>query len=929
MPNGGPRCGLLGRGRECEALDRLLEGVRAGRSAVLVLRGEPGVGNTALLEYVRRRATGCAIARVGGVESEMELAFAGLHQLCAPMLERLEGLPGPQREALQVALGLSTGGAPDRFLVGLAVLTLLSEATTERPLVCLVDDAQWLDRASLQALAFAARRLLAEPVAVVFAVQEPSEDVELRGLPELVVEGLGDADARLLLASAVHGPLDERVRERIVAEARGNPLALLELPGQLSSAELAGGFALPCGAPVAGRVEQSFVRRLESVPPAARRLLLVAAADPSGDGALLWQAAGRLGITADAGAAAEETGLIEFGSRVRFRHPLVRSAAYWAAPPHERRAVHRALAEATDPGGDPERRTWHRALAALGPDEAVADELERSAGRAQARGGVAAAAAFLERATRLTPDPARRGTRALAAAQAKLDAGAPDMASELLATAQLGLSATARAGPYEELQGARTDLLRARIAFAVNRGRDAPPLLLSAARRLAPLDPVLARETFLDVLEAAIFAGHLGGGVLQAAHAVGAAPPAPGPPRPVDLLLDGLVTRFTHGYAAGVAPLRRALEALLLEDAHGEDDLCRLWLAGCVAMELWDEEAWHELGTRAVRLARDTGALTVLPRVASFLAVLHVHAGGFGAASELLAEAEAVTRMTGNAPLGYTQPVLAAWRGREAEAVPLIEAVVGDATARGDGRAINIADYATALLDNSLGRYDAALAVARRGSAHDDLVLSNWVLPELIEAGTRSGRPDLAGDALRQLGERTRACGTEWALGTEACFRALLSEGPVADALYREATDRLSRTRGAVHLARAHLLHGEWLRRENRRLDARVQLRRAHEMFEDIGAEAFAERTRRELVATGETVRKPAAQPLDALTAQEAQIARLAREGQTNPEIGARLFLSPRTVEWHLRKVFTKLGIGSRRELRQALRDPAWTATPV
>ena len=498
--------------------------MRAGRSGALVVRGEPGVGKTALLEYVLERASGCRVARASGVQSEMELVFAGLHQLCAPMLDRLERLPGPQRDALGTAFGLARGVAPDRFLVGLAVLSLLSEVAEERPLVCLVDDAQWLDRASAQALAFVARRLLAESVALVFAARAPGEERELRGLPELMVEGLGESDARALLGSVLPGPLDERVRDRIVAETRGNPLALLELPRGLTPAELAGGFGLPDAPALSGRIEESFRRQLAALPAATRRLLLVAAAEPVGEPVLLWHAAEQLGVGVEAAGPAAEAGLCEFGARVRFRHPLVRSAVYRAASPEDQRSAHGALAEATDPELDPDRRAWHHAQAAPGPDEEVAAELERSAGRAQARGGLAAAAAFLEQAALLTPGSARRTERALAAAQAKHQAGAPDAALELLATAE--------AGPLDELQRARVDLLRAQIAFAVRRGSDAPPLLLKAAKRLEPLDLTLARETYLEALSAAIFAGRLatGGGVLEAAEAARAAPPAPGPP---------------------------------------------------------------------------------------------------------------------------------------------------------------------------------------------------------------------------------------------------------------------------------------------------------------------------------------------------------------------------------------------------------------
>ncbi len=900
--------GLRGRNRECEALDGLLADLRAGQSQVLVLRGEAGVGKTALLDYVQERASGCRVERAAGVESEMELAFAGLHQLCAPVLGSLTQLPEPQRAAIGTAFGLDVGAAPDRFLVGLALLGLLSEVARERPLVCLVDDAQWLDRASAQALAFAARRLLAESVALVFVVREPSDEREMVGLPEMVVRGLGSDDARALLDAMIPGRLDERVRDRIVAETRGNPLALLELPRGLTAAELAGGFGRPDAQPLASRIELSFMRRLESLPAATRTLLLTAASEPVGDVTLLWRAAGELGIGRDAAAPAEAAGLVELGARVRFRHPLVRAAVYRAATVPDRREAHRALAEVTDPEVDPDRRAWHRAHAAAGPDEEVAAELERSAARAQARGGVPAAAAFLERATELTADPARRGPRALAAARAKLDAGSHDDASALLATAEL--CALGR------LDAARLIRLRAQIAFTRRRGSDAPPLLFEAAKRLEPLDAELARETHLDALGAAIFAGRLGGdpGVVEMAEAARAAPPGPQPPRPVDLLLDGVACRFTDGYVAAVHPLRRALEAV-----QQEEDVRWLWLACRIASELWDDETWEELATRHVRIARETGALAVLPLALTYRSGTHLHAGEFAATSALIEEAGALNRSIGGSPLKYTQFLLAAWRGERTEMSSLIETGLPNAIARGEGRALTWAEYANALLYNGLGEYEAALAAALAACGHDDLGLVGWALIELVEAAARCDRPDIAAATLGRLAERTEASGTDWALGIEARSRALLSDGETADALYREAVERLARTRITVHLARARLVYGEWLRREQRRSDARKHLRAAHDMFDRFGAEAFAERARRELLATGETVRKRTVEARDVLTPQEAQVARLAAEGHTNTEIGAQLFISPRTAEYHLRKVFTKLDISSRRQLRGAL----------
>ena len=907
-------------------LDRLVDNVRAGQSRVLVLRGEAGVGKTALLEYLQRRASGCRIARAAGVESEMELPFAGLHQLCAPMLHRLGRLPGPQGDALGAAFGLRDGDAPDRFLVGLAVLSLLSDVAEEHPLICVLDDAQWLDRASAQAFAFVTRRLMAESVAVVFAVRESSNDQDLTGLPELQIHGLADRDARALLESVLAGPLDERVRDRFVAETRGNPLALVELPRGLTPAQLAGGFALPGAIPLSGRIEASFQRRLDALPADTRRLLQLAAADPAGDPVLLWRAAQRLAIGNQAAGPAAEAGLLEIGARVLFRHPLVRSAAYRSASLPDRQAVHRALAEATDPRLDPDRRAWHRAQAAPEPDEDVAAELERSAGRAQARGGLAAAAAFLQRAVTLTVDPARRADRALAAAQSKHQAGAPDTALELLALAQ--------AGPLDELQQARAELLRAQITFAVTRGRDAPPMLLAAAKRLEPLDATLARETYLDAFSAALFAGHLarGGGVREVAEAVLAADwgeSSRRSPLACDLLLDGLAILTTQGYAAAATTLKGALRAFRDEPMSEEDTLRWLWLACRIARALGDDASWDELTDRQVQLARKAGALSLLPIALIDRFGVRLFVGDLDAAASLVAEAEAVVEATGSqlAPQGAI--ALAAWRGREAEASALIEASRQDVERRGEGLWLIATEWASAVLFNGLGRYEDALAAAEQAAEDPhELGVSTWVPTEIIEAAVRSGAPERAAGPLRRLQEISRAAGTDWALGVEARSRALLSDGEAAERLYLEAIERLGRTRVRVALARAHLLYGEWLRRQGRRMDAREQLRIAHQLYSSMGMEGFAERARRELLATGETVRKRSVETRGELTAQEMQIARLANDGLSNQEIGARLFISARTVKYHLGKVFTKLDISSRAQLDQVLPGDPATARP-
>ena len=905
-----PRAGFLDRDRERDVLDRLIAGVRAGESRVLVLRGEAGIGKSALLGHLSAAAEGCRIARAAGVESEMELAFAGLHALCAPMLDRLGNLPSPQRDAVNIAFGMSAGPPPDRFLVGLAVLSLMANVAEERPLVCVVDDAQWLDRVSAQTLAFVARRLLAEQVGLVFALRETGDEHELEGLPELVVEGLAAADARRLLDATIPGRLDARVRDRILGEAGGNPLALLELPRGHKPIAVAGGFGLPVEIPLTSRIEQGFVRQLEPFSEDTRRLLLLAAAEPVGDVPLLWRAAERLGIRPDAAGPAEAEGLVEIGARVRFRHPLVRSAAYRAAAAPERREAHRALADATDAQLDPDRRAWHRARAADGPDETVAGELERSAGRAQARGGLSAAAAFLQRAAELTPDPATRVERSLVAAQAKLDVADASSASELLAAAELG--------PVDELQRARLERLRAQIAFTSLRGRDAPPLLLAAARRLDSLDAAMARETYLEAIASAMFAGRLGTGpderqVAEAARA-SSQKQAEGA---ADLLLDALVTRFTDGYATSVAPLSRALRAFAEPDGGGADRRW-LWLACRLAQDLWEDELWHLLATHGVRLARETGALRLLPNALNYLAALNVHSGAFATAVALIDEVEVITQATGLPPLKYAACMLAAYRGDQAQLQAISDASLQGAMRRGEGSAFGGYGWFTAVLHNGHGQYAEALAAARRVCEREDVIYHDRALVELIEAGARSGQPHEAAAALDRLSEHTQASGTEWALGVQARCRGLLTDD---EPCYHESIERLSGTRAVVDLARSRLLYGEWLRREHRRVDAREQLRTAHDMFSRMGAHAFAERAGRELLATGETARRITADTRDALTPQEVQVARLARDGHTNPEIGAQLFISPRTVEYHLHKVFRKLGVSTRKELRGALAE--------
>lgn len=911
---------LLGRRAESDAVAALLSRARSGRSGALVVRGEAGIGKTALLEDALLAATssGFRVESSVGAESEAEFAFAGLHQLCAPLLDRVGSLPTPQQAALAVAFGQQSGDVPDRFLVGLATLHLLAEVAEEGPLLCLVDDAQWLDQPSAQVLAFVARRLAAERIAMVFAVRDPSGDPDGRGLaaweglPELCLEGLDESSARTLLASALTTPLDELVLERIIAESRGNPLALLELPLSIHSAQWAGGFGLPGLVDVPHRVEESFRNRVGGLPTETQLLLLVAAAEPTGEVALLWRAAEHLGVAAEAISHAETVGLIEIDAQVRFRHPLARSAVYRDAAPPDRRRAHDALAAATDPDADPDRRAWHRAQAVLGPDEEAAAELERAAARIRARGGLAAAAAFMEQAAMLTPDPAVRACRALDAAHAKHEAGASESASELLTAAATG--------PLDELQQVRLELLRAQIEFHRARGGEGLGMLLDVARSLAPLDPALSRETFLDALDAAIVTDGRGPGrgVAEVADAARAAPAPPGPPRPADLLLDGLVVTFTEGYEPGVPGMRRALESFAGQepgaDVGRDSDIRRWgWLASRTAMAVFDDELGHALSARHVRAAREAGALATLPAALLVQSVMLVLAGEFTRAAEhteIAAAAKSVHVL-------HAQLILAAWRGREAETAQIHAAIAAEAAARGDSTEVSLAQYAMSVLHNSMGDYPAAQAAAARAFASDELRHSNLAHSELIEAACRSGQPESAADALAELCSRATASGTPWGLGLAARSRAMTMTGPAAEEHYREAIEQLTRCRMGTHLARTHLVYGEWLRREGRRQDAREQLRTAHGLLTDMGADAFAARAARELRATGEHPRTRVAQPTDALTAHERHIARLVADGATSREVGTQLFLSPRTIEAHLRNIFRKLGITSRRQLRE------------
>lgn len=909
-----PAVALVGRQREQQALAELLDAARGGHSGVLVVRGEPGIGKTALLDDLVERAPDFRVLSLSGAELEREMAYAGVQQLCAPLMGLVDRLPAPQADALRVALGLTDGAAPDRLLVGLALLTLMSVASGSSPILCVIDDAQWVDSSSVRALAFVARRIQMDPVVMVFTTRDWGADA-LVGHRELMLRGLSDRDARLLLATMVPVRLDERVRETVLAEANGNPLALLELHRALSPEALAGGYGLPSATSTETQIERTFTRQVSELPSPTKTLLVVMAAEPAGRPEWIWSALSSLGIGREAAEPAESAGLIVIAGGLRFRHPLIRAAVYRSSSASERRRAHAALASnITGPAAD-DYRAWHRAHATDTPDAHIADELERAAGRARARGGVSAAASFLEYAARLTPDPTDRARRTLDAAMADLDAGIPDAAARLLAAAQNTTD--------DEFLNARCELIRAKLAFAVSRGVDAPPLLLAAAKRMEHLDPPESRKAYLGAVLASILVGRLSteqhNSAPSVAEAARKAPAAPDPPRVIDLLLDGLIVRLTRGHVAAASQLQGAIRAYLHEWETGAPDPRWHDLTARVCLDLFDQDAYNFLTAREVDHLRTSGALTLLPVALVTYSAVCVTAGKFEQAAALLDESAAIITATGAPVRAAIRTYLAACRGQEQPCRAGVQETIDGAMSRGEGYDISVALYSAAIMHNGLGRYQEAMDAAASGARYDDLGMRGYLLVELVEAAVRCNELKVAAEALSELQMRTEASGTETALGVAARSKALMSDGSVADAAYQDALAHLQRSPAAVYLARTHLIYGEWLRREKRRADARMQLRTAYEMFAQMGADSFALRAQRELAATGETVHVQARDATAGLTAQESRIATLARDGYTNVEIGGQLFISRRTVEWHLGKIFAKLGVTSRRELRTAL----------
>ena len=909
---------VLGRDRELEALESFRETLMSGSSAALVVHGEAGIGKTTLLERFRTTQTSCQVLSISGTESEMELPWAALHQLCTPLLVHLEGIPGPQRAALETAFGTSAEGAAEPFLCGLAVLALLTDAAARSPVICAIDNADALDQASLKTLGFVGRRLLAESVGLLFVTRDVPAD--LARLPAIHIAGLADDDAGALLDTVTRAELDPAVRRQLIAETYGNPLAIVELARHGHLRRLAGGYQMPDGAPIAGQIEASFLETARALDPAAQRVLLLAAAEPTGDAALLRRAALGTGLELPAEDEALRR-LVSLQPTVRFRHPLVRSAIYAKASDGDRRAAHRALADAFEPADDPVRRVWHLAQSLDGPDAAMAEALERTADSVQKRGGSAAVAAFLARAAALTPDAASRARRELGAARARLQSGDPDGALSLLSLAEArGLDARL---------SAHAQLLRGQLSFHTTRGGEAPDLLLAAARALAPCDPALSRDTYLAARNAAVFAGSLASGenVGSIARAILAEAPVVDPAGPADLLLRAAAQLDAYGPAHAARAVRTATRALLAEGLPN-DQLGLLWTAGGLAMDTFDDQGMVTLQEAALDIARRDGRLEMTVLAAVNFGGVKQRRGDLPGATALFQEAIAICEAIGAPPPRSTLLGIPAQTGDLEQFNEMAESIVEAATDTHEGYVLTLAHGLAARVHLAHRQYRTALDCCHKALAAG-LFTMVWVYAlDYAESAARAGDDAEVAEARDYLDTITAAADTAWARALRALSRALLDDSVDPEPLYRESVAEFTATGQIPCSARAQLLFGEWLRRAGRRQESRIQLRSASQLLSSSGCAAFATRARRELSRLGEKTRR---QPClnDELTPQELQVAEMAAVGLSNREIAQRLYLSHRTVGAHLYRIYSKLGITSRTQLHLVLERQPQQPAPL
>ena len=903
---------LYGRDAERSRIGELLDGARNARSAVLVISGEPGVGKSALLEDARDQAGDMRVLSGTGVETEAHLPFAALHQIVRPVLGHIENLPQPQAAALRGALGLAAGGSDDRFLVSLAALSLLADAAEVQPLLCLVDDAQWLDDASADALVFAARRLEVEGIVMLFGAREGElRRFEAPGLAELRLGGLDSVTAGALVDRRAGAALSSEIRDRLVAETGGNPLALLELSPALSEAQLSGTEALLAPIPVSARVERAFLSRVYRLPPETQTLLLVAAADESGELAVVLRAAAELGAAADALDGAEQAGLANVnGTRLELRHPLVRSAVYHAAPLSKRQAAHRALARVLDGDVEADRRAWHRAAASVEPDPSVGEELEQAAQRARQRSGFAAASLAFERAASLTTDEEHQARRLTAAAESAWLAGRAERAFMLLEAARPLVS--------EPIQ--RADLHRFLGLIEMTRGvpADACQLLLRSAREVASLDAERALQMLNLAGLAAAYTGDKEAAVAIAEVARGLALEETPFLRMLSELLIGLGAHAEDDFANAAPRLRVALElAEELDDDAASKQPVALLFAGRAALYLGDDRTAFRAHREAAARARASGALSIVTQILPRLATAEVWAGHWPAAAANAQEGVQLAREMGQhdivAQLLGMLGLVAALRGSEDECRSLTAETRELASARGLGIVAEFAHWSLALLALGLGRAGEAFKRCREISA---TMVVFWAGLDRIEAAIRAGERETASAWLDGFEPWAESSGAAWARAVLLHCRALLAHDEnETERLFLAAFEAHVEAARPFERGRTELAYGESLRRAGRRVEARTHLQAALDRFEGLGAMLWAERAQLELRASGQTARKRDPSTRSDLTAQELQIARFVAEGLTNREVAAQLFLSPRTIDFHLRNVYRKLGINSRTAL--------------
>ena len=911
---------LLGRDQERAALDGLIEAAGNGLSGVLVLHGEAGMGKTALLEYSIESASGLLVTRITGLEAERELSFAALHRLLQPSLDRMNSLPQPQRDGLNSALGLASHAVADPFLIGLATLTLLADRATERGLLCIIDDSQWIDRESLQAIAFAARRLQADGIVILFGIRTPTEvSSSLADLPSIEVAGLPDAAALDLLSTVVASPLDAGVARHIISETSGCPLALKELANDLSVEQWIGADRVSAPIPISRQLEAHFRRQFEELSPETQTFVLVAAAEASGDASLVRRAALDLGCDEDAELEAVRGRLLSTEPSLQFRHPLIRSAVYTGASATDRKRVHRALADSIDRSLDPDRWAQHLAAIATGYDSQLAADLEAGANRARERGGYAAEASLLTQAAGFTEHAELRSKRLLEASAAALSAGAPQRARKLLSQASLELKDPLLLAHAQQIDG--------RLRISTVQPSLAPALFLAAAQQFLPLDGDRARHSMLDAFESFLKCQYFTEGTdgAEIARAALATRPSRAVESLADLLLDGMSLLLGTGYVQSVDSLRRAAQ-FLRDGPISPEDVIRWFSYGSfITDELWDDRthiAWVE---RVESVARKRGALSVLKLSLIGLAVHQIRVGKFSAAEAYFAESLELTAASdgiGSLALDLYRPLnveLLAWRGDDAGTRSAATMLMEMGEAVGMAVVQFQAHHALAILELGAGRYSDALLAAQFATDRQAIGWRCQSLPLVVEAGLRSGNRTAAERALVELELRATASATPWALGLLERSQALMADDSLAEALFTQSIADLKQTLVVTDLALARLSYGEWLRRRQRRADARIQLRQAHEAFETMGAAGFAERARTELLATGEHAVRRTVETQNDLTPQELKIAQLASRGATNPEIAAQMFISPSTVDYHLRKTYRKLGIASRRQLERSL----------